>query len=91
MFDTQTLESLAMLDLSEIERLWITKTAEALESDFQALSDIDTTEESPLVTVLDIQNVMREDIWSKTVSREELLSSAPEHYDGYFQVPRTLE
>jgi Asp-tRNA(Asn)/Glu-tRNA(Gln) amidotransferase C subunit len=34
---------------------------------------------------------MREDIAVKTISRDELLESAPEQYGGYFQVPRTVE
>jgi aspartyl/glutamyl-tRNA(Asn/Gln) amidotransferase C subunit len=43
------------------------------------------------VTVLDLQNVLREDIPSKTVTRDELMKNAPAEYDGYFQVPKTLE
>jgi hypothetical protein len=45
----------------------------------------------PLVTVLNVQNDFREDIAVKFMPREELLSNAPEQYDGYFQVPRTIE
>ena len=45
----------------------------------------------PLVSVLDIKNVLREDIEAKTISRDEILENAPEQYDGYFQVPGTLE
>jgi aspartyl/glutamyl-tRNA(Asn/Gln) amidotransferase C subunit len=40
--------------------------------------------------VLNLQNVLREDAAKKLLSREELLSNAPEQYDGYFQVPGTL-
>ena len=34
---------------------------------------------------------MRDDVAIKTISREELLSNAPEQHDGYFQVPRTVD
>ena len=91
MLNIQTLESMAMLKLPEDERAWVKDTAAILKPAFQALSVVNTDETEPLVTVLDIKNIMREDIWSKSVSREELLSNAPEQYDGYFQVPRTLE
>ena len=91
MQNIQTLESLAMLALPGDERDWAEKTIAGLEPQFQALSDVNTADVEPLVTVLDIKNIMREDVWSKSVSREELLSNAPEQYDGYLQVPRTLE
>ena len=91
MLNIQTLESLAMLNLPEDERAWADKTIASLESEFRVLSGVDIAETEPLVTVLDIKNVMREDIWSKSVSREELLNNAPEQYEGYFQVPKTVE
>ena len=52
---------------------------------------IDTAGAEPLVTVLNVQNILREDVVKKIVTRDELLSGAPEEYGGYFQVPKTLE
>jgi len=40
--------------------------------------------------VLDIKNVMREDVAVKHIPREDLLAGAPQEYDGYFQVPKTV-
>jgi len=40
---------------------------------------------------LDSSNVMREDVASKLISRDELLKNAPEQHDGYFQVPAAIE
>ena len=84
-------EAMAKLRLSEAERQWVSDRADMLTGSFSALLEIDTSKTQPLVTVLDIQNVLREDVCVKTVSREELLANAPEQYDGYFQVPKTLE
>ena len=78
------------LDLPEAERQWISGCADMLRGSFRAQEDIDTDGVEPLVNVLDIRNVFREDIPSKAISREELLANAPEQYDGYFQVPKTL-
>ena len=84
-------EAMAKLNLSDIEREWVQTRAERLIADFSHLSAINTDEVEPLIAVLDIQNVLREDISSKLVTREYLLENAPEQYDGYFQVPKTLE
>jgi len=45
----------------------------------------------PLVNALDIDCSLREDVSMKVVTRDELLSNAPEAYDGFFQVPKALE
>ena len=87
----EAFEAMAKLSLPENERLGIARDIEMLEQSFAALAAVDTGGVENLVTVLDIRNVLREDIMVKNVSREELLSNAPEQYDGYFQVPKTLE
>ena len=84
-------EAMAKLDLSEEERRSVERDADMLIASFQQMESIDTSETEPLVTVLDVQNVLREDIARQMVSREELLASAPEQRDGYFQVPKTLD
>ena len=83
-------EAMAKIELTESEREIISARIDGLLSRFKKLNDIDTSTTEPLVSVLDMQNVLRQDINVKMISREELLSAAPEQYDGYFQVPRTL-
>ena len=84
-------EAMAKLDLSEPERQLLSGRIEKLMADFSALDNIDTAGAEPLVTVLNVQNILREDVVKKIVTRDELLSGAPEEYGGYFQVPKTLE
>ena len=55
------------------------------------MEKVDTDGVEPLVTVLDLKNVLREDVSSQLVSRDTLLENAPEEYDGYFQVPKTID
>jgi aspartyl-tRNA(Asn)/glutamyl-tRNA(Gln) amidotransferase subunit C len=83
-------EAMAKLDLPDDERRWISAMADRLLDCFAELSGIDTDGVEPLFTVLDVQNVLREDISNKMLSREELLANAPMQEGGYFQVPRTL-
>jgi len=84
-------EAMAKLDLPDDERKRAAEQAGMLINSFAALRDIDTENVKPMVTVLDVQNVLREDVAVKFMPREELMSNAPEQYDGYFQVPKTLE
>ena len=88
-FDTY--EALNKLSLSEDERSRISGCAGMLVESFQILEGFDTSGVKPLVTVLDIQNVLREDVCVKTIPRDELLANAPDARGGYFRVPKTLE
>ena len=84
-------EATAKLSLPEAERKEITRRAAKKCESFSLLENIDTSGTEPLVTVLDLKNILRDDVVKKIITREELLSNAPEQYDGYFQVPRTLD
>ncbi len=84
-------EKMSKFDLPEEERRLIDTSAEMLIASFAKIDEIDTAEVAPLITVLEIQNVLRADESFKMLSREDLLANAPEQYDGYFQVPRTLD
>ena len=84
-------EAMAKLDLPEAERRLVSDRADMLIDSFTELERVDASGVEPLITVLDVKNVFREDIGVKMLSREELLSGAPEQYDGYFMVPRTLD
>ena len=84
-------EKAAMLELPESGRMMLKERFDKVAGGFSALDAYDTSKAEPLVSVLDIQNVMREDIPAKIVPREELLKNAPEQYDGYIRVPATID
>jgi len=90
MSDIRDYEAMAMLDLQESERGLIRASLDGLCEEFSVLESIDTEGIEPLVTVLDICNVMREDCAVKLFAREEILANAPEQCDGYFLVPGTI-
>ena len=83
-------ESMAKLDLPDDERQRIAAIAARWIDSFGALAGIDTDGVEPLTTVLNVQNVLRDDVCTKMLSRDELLANAPMQNDGYFQVPKTL-
>ena len=90
----QSIEKLASakkLKLTDEEKDFIADKKKLLEDSFAVLAQINTDSVEPLVSVLGAENILRDDVAIKMISREELLKNAPEQYDGYFQVPKTLE
>lgn len=90
MYSIEELAASEKLKLSAEELKYIASKKEILEDSFTLLSNIETGGIPPLVSVLDIQNVLRDDIAAKMISREKLLTNAVEQENGYFQVPKTF-
>ena len=84
-------EYMAALDLPESERAVLEARFNDVVSGFTALDAFDTDDVAPLVSVLDLNSVLRDDETVKFVSREVLLENAPESSDGYFQVPAAID
>ena len=84
-------ESMAMLDLPVSERAGLVARFDGITDRFTALDIFDTCDVEPLVSVLELHSVLREDEAKKFISREELLKNAPEQHDGYFQVPAAID
>ena len=91
MYDLKKLESLAKINLTDDEKNKAIEFFDFMIRKFDTLDNIDTKNIEPLVTVSSLNNIMREDVAYKMVSRETLLENAPEQHDGYFVVPRILE
>ena len=97
MIDIKKYEAMSKLSLPETERQWVAEEAEKLLKSFSCLENINTEGIDPLITVLDIKNVFREDTVKKMITKEELLSNAPTEsgsglaHNGYFEVPKTLD
>jgi len=83
-------EAMAMLDLTDTEREALCGRFDSVMEGFTALERYDAEGVEPLVSVLELSNILREDFPGKMLTREEMLSNAPEQHDGYFQVPGAL-
>ena len=84
-------EPMAKLSLDSESRAKADDIIARLECEFEKMEKIETEGVEPLVTVLDLRNVLREDVSAQIVSRDTLLENAPAEYEGYFEVPRTIE
>lgn len=74
---------------ADVERL-AAQLSDILEH-FTALSAVDTDGIEPTAHPLPLSNVMRADEPAPSLSREEVLSNAPDHEDGYLRVRAVLE
>lgn len=87
----QKLEKLNQLCLNDEEKATVTAFFNQQADAFSALNNIDTENIERMVHVMPIMTVVREDREIKLFTRDELQESAPETYDGYWQVPRLIE
>lgn len=87
----QRLEQLNRVALTDEERADTLVFFEKRFSDMKTCDAVDTENTERMVHVLPLANVLRDDEKKKLFSREDLLKGAPEHTDGYWQVPRLLE
>ena len=84
-------EKIAKLSFTEAERAEMERNIAETLGSWGRFGETDTSGAEPLVTVLDVRNILREDIRAKNFTRNELLENAPDVYEGYFLVPKTVQ
>ena len=82
---------LARLHLSddEIDRMQ-TQLSNILEA-IETLADVDTSHVSPTASVIQLENVMRDDVVTPPMARDVTLANAPLRDDPFLRVPTVLE
>ena len=83
--------SLNQLALTEAETDEVIAYFGALAEGEKLLGAPEITEAEPMIHVIDLENILREDVASQPFTRDELQAGAPEAMDGYWQVPRLVE
>jgi aspartyl-tRNA(Asn)/glutamyl-tRNA(Gln) amidotransferase subunit C len=89
--DVEHVADLARLHLTddELDRMQtqLTRILEAIET----LRDVDTSHVGPTASVIQLENVMRDDIARPGISRDAALANAPLRDDPFLRVPTVLE
>lgn len=86
------LTKLCRIKCTEEERAALLKDLEKILDYFDQIEEVDTEGVEPCNHVLaEVFNVMRDDLPGECLSRELLLSNAPEHRDGFFIVPPVID
>lgn len=89
--DVRHLAQLSSLQLTDTEIDALRYDIEAILSYIEQLGELDTTGVEPTYQVGELENVWREDeVQAGEVTREQLLTLAPEAADNQIKVPKVL-
>jgi aspartyl-tRNA(Asn)/glutamyl-tRNA(Gln) amidotransferase subunit C len=82
---------LARLSLSEDEKALFGIQLSSVLNYMKKLNELDTSNVEPTSHVLSLSNVMREDIPTASILREDALMNAPDHTEKFYRVPIIIE
>jgi len=88
--DVKKVALLSRLELTEEEIDAQRKPLNDLLKQFEALQRLDVTGIEPTSHSMPVVNVLRDDVETESLSREQVLANAPESRDGCFVVPRIV-
>ena len=89
--DVDYVAGLAQLSLDDEARARLVAEMGAILTYMEQLNEVDTEGVEPMMHVLELSNVYREDKVGESLDREAALDNAPRSDDEYFLVPRILE
>ena len=86
--DVEHVAKLARLELTEDEKVLYTKQLGDVLKYVDQMNEVDTSNVKPMTQVIDFVNVTREDVPVQEISKEVLMSNAPDEENGFFKVPK---
>lgn len=89
--EVETIAELAKLILTDEEKATFQEQLSAILDYAEMLQQIDTTDVPPTASALPLNNVMRPDEVTLSLSNEEALFNAPEAENGSFKVGAVLD
>ncbi len=89
--DVEYVAGLAQLSLDDNARKRLVKEMGEILTYMDQLNEVDTDGVEPMMHVLELSNVYREDKVGDSLDRVAALDNAPKSDDEYFLVPRILE
>ena len=89
--DVEYVASFAQLTLDEEAKQRLLREMGDLLAYVDKLNELDTDDVEPMMHVLDISNVYREDVVTGSLDHEAALKNAPKTDGAYFLVPRILD
>ena len=89
--DVEYVASLAQLSLDEEAKQRLLREMGDVLAYVDKLNELDTDGIEPMMHVLDISNVYREDVVTGSLDHDAALKNAPKTDGAYFLVPRILE
>lgn len=88
--DIEHLAVLARINLTTEEKETCAEQLSLILGSAQVLNNIPTGDVEPLIYVLPLYNVMRDDEVRPSLSNNEAMANAPQYEDAKFRVPRLI-
>ena len=88
--DVEHISWLASIKIADEEKDELVEQFNSILEYFHQLDEVETDGVEPTYRVVDLANIFREDIASKSLSQEEALKNAPRRENGYFKSPRIV-
>lgn len=82
---------LARLELSGAEKERMRRELDGILSYIDKLRALDTTGVEPTSHAVPLTNVLRDDVETPSLPRDEMLANAPDRHRDLFRVPRIIE
>jgi aspartyl-tRNA(Asn)/glutamyl-tRNA(Gln) amidotransferase subunit C len=89
--DVEYVASLAQLTLDDAAKARMLEDMGKILGYVEKLNELDTSGVEPMMHVLDLANVYREDVVQPSLDHDLALKNAPDTDGSYFLVPRILE
>ena len=89
--EVEHIADLARLSLTKEEMILYREQLSAILDYAAVVQGVDTSAIPPTATVLPLRSVMRDDIVIPSLPREDVLSNAPDQFEGQFRVRAILE
>ncbi|MBI4557056.1 MAG: Asp-tRNA(Asn)/Glu-tRNA(Gln) amidotransferase subunit GatC [Candidatus Hydrogenedentes bacterium] len=89
--DVEYVAALAQLSLDEVTKERLVGELSDILSYMDKLNELDTRDIEPMMHVLPMTNVYRDDVVGPSLDRETALMNAPKTDGEYFLVPRILD
>ncbi len=89
--DVEYVAGLAQLDLDDSAKERLVGELGAILGHMDKLNELDTSDVEPMMHVVEMTNVYREDEVVESLDREAALQNAPKTDGEYFLVPRILD
>lgn len=89
--DIDHVAKLANLKLNDQEKKTFTKQLDEILGYVSKLEKADTTKVEPIGHITGLENVVRDDITSPSLTQKNTLKNAPKTYNGFFEVDAIFE
>lgn len=81
---------LAKIELSDEEKLLFTEQLNTILDYFKVLDEVDTSNVQPMLSVLGLRNIWRDDTPLPYLSVEDALANVPRNERGYVKSPKIV-